>query len=138
MLISSTDQETSNFLDALFTNSVLPMITQPTRYEAQSATLIDNVISNKYLGQHLSELLLNYFSDHFQIFFVTEDISFKCHSEYFMKRVRLESDTNLNCFEKEIRNVSWDLLADKKADRAYDEFHNHLQHLCNEAMPVKK
>ena len=68
---SSTDQETGNFLDALFTNSVLPMITQPTRYRAQSATLIDNVITNKYLGQLLSGILLNDFSDHFPIFFVT-------------------------------------------------------------------
>ena len=47
LLNSSTDQETSNFLDALFTKSVLPMITQPTRCGAQSATLIDNVITNK-------------------------------------------------------------------------------------------
>ena len=59
------------------------MITQPTRYEAYSATLIDNVITNKYLGQHLCGILLNDFSDHFLIFFVNEDISFKCQSEYF-------------------------------------------------------
>ena len=58
LLNSSTDQETGNFLNALFTNSVLPMITQPTRYGAQSATLIDNVITNKCLGQHLSGILL--------------------------------------------------------------------------------
>ena len=86
LLNSSTDQETSNFLDALFTNSALPMITQPTRYGAQSAALIDNVITNKYLGQHLSGILFNDFSDHFPIFLVTGDISLKCHSEYFMKK----------------------------------------------------
>ena len=72
---SSTDKETSNFLDAIITYSVLPMITQPTRYGvlstrygAQSATLIDNVITYKYLGQHLSAILLNDFSDHIPIF----------------------------------------------------------------------
>ena len=58
LLSSSIHQETSNFLDALFTNSVLPMITQPTRYGAQSATLIDNVITNKYMGQHYLEYYL--------------------------------------------------------------------------------
>ena len=106
LLNSSTDQKTSNFLDALFTNSVLPIITQLTRYGAQSATLIDNVITNKYLGQHLSGILLNDFSDHFPIFFVTGDISFKCHSEYFRKKVRLVTDNNLNCFEEKIINSS--------------------------------
>ena len=95
---SSTDQDTDNFLKALFTNSVLLMITQSTRYGDQSATLIDNVITNKYLGQHLSGILLNDFSDHFPIFF--GDISIKCHSEYFMKKVQIVSDNNLNCFEK--------------------------------------
>ena len=89
LLNSSTDQETCNFLNDLCTNSVLPMITQPTRYGAQSATLIDNVITNKYLGQHLSRILLNDFSYHFPIFFVTGNISFKCHSEYFMKKYHL-------------------------------------------------
>ena len=89
LIHSFTDQETGNFLNALFTNSVLHMITQPTRYGAQSATLIDNVITNKYMGQHLSEILLNDFSDHFPIFFVTGDTSFKCHSDYFMKKYDL-------------------------------------------------
>ena len=86
MLNSSTDQETNNFVDALLTNSILPMITQSNRYGAQSATLIDNVITNKYLGQHLSGILVNDFSNHFQIFLVTGDISFKV---YFMKKYDL-------------------------------------------------
>ena len=85
------------------------MITQPIRYGAQNSTIID-VITNKYLGQHLSGILLNDFSDHVPIFFVTGDISFKCHSEYFMKKVRLVTDNNLNCFEEKIRNASWDML----------------------------
>ena len=29
------------------------------------------------------------------------------------------------------------MLHENNADRAYDKFHNHFQHLCNEAMPVK-
>ena len=86
MLNSSTDQETNNFVDALFTNSILPIITQLTRYGAQSATLIDNVITNKYLGQHLSGILVNDLSDHLQLFLVTGYISFK---GYFMKKYDL-------------------------------------------------
>ena len=74
------------------------MITQPARYGDQSATLIDNVVTNKYLGQHFSGILLKDFSDHFPIFFVTGDILFKCHADYFMKKVRLVSENNLNCF----------------------------------------
>ena len=113
------------------------MNTQPTAYGDQSATLIDNVITNKYLGQHLSGILLNDFFDHFPILFVTGDISFKCHSEYLMKKVRLISDNNLNCFQEKIRNASLDMLDENNAHRAYDKFHNHFQHFYNEALPVK-
>ena len=139
MLNSSTDEETGNFINTLFTDSVLPMITQPTRYRDQSATLIDNVITNKYLRQHLSGILLNDFSDHFQIFFVTGDISFKCqcHSGYFMKKVRLVSENHLNCFEEKIRNAFLDMLNENNVDRAYDKFYNLFHHLYNEALPVK-
>ena len=29
------------------------------------------------------------------------------------------------------------MMDENNADRAYDKFHNHFQHLCNEAMPIK-
>ena len=49
-----------------------------------------------------------------------------------MKKVRPVSENNLNCFEKKIRNASWNMLDENNVDRAYDKFYNHFQHLYNE------
>ena len=39
---------TENFLEAMYSNSLLPTILKPTRERATIATLIDNVFTNKY------------------------------------------------------------------------------------------
>ena len=39
---------TENFLEAMYSNSLLPTIFEPTRETATIATLIDNVFTNKY------------------------------------------------------------------------------------------
>ena len=39
---------TDNFLEAMYSNSLLPTILKPTRETATIATLIDNVFTNKY------------------------------------------------------------------------------------------
>ena len=54
-----------------------------------------------------------------------------------MKKVRLVCENNLNCLEEKVRNASWNMLDENNVDSAYDKFHNHFQHLYNEALPVK-
>ena len=46
MLKHSTHLETGLYLDALLENSVLPLITLPTRIVHNSATLLDHIITN--------------------------------------------------------------------------------------------
>ena len=38
---------TEHFVNNLFANSFVPLITKPTRYSTYSSTLIDNIITNK-------------------------------------------------------------------------------------------
>ena len=54
-----------------------------------------------------------------------------------MKKVRVVIDNKLIDFEEKIRNASWDMMDKNNADRAYEKFHNHFQHLYNEAMHIK-
>jgi hypothetical protein len=41
-----TNTATENFLNVLYARSLLPMIKRPTRYDKQTATLIDNILTN--------------------------------------------------------------------------------------------
>ena len=50
--------DTGDFLNLLYANTMLPMITRLTRYGEFSATLIDNIITNEYSGTSLAGILL--------------------------------------------------------------------------------
>ena len=43
--------ETHDYVDAMFSNSLIPQITNPTRITATTTTLIDNIYSNAILGE---------------------------------------------------------------------------------------
>lgn len=46
---------TSEFLDAMYTNMFSPLITHPTRITSNTATLIDNIFTNNFDNQFVSE-----------------------------------------------------------------------------------
>ena len=61
--------ETDDFLNLLSANTLLPLITRLTIYGDQSATLIDNIITNMYDGlNNFSGIILDDLSDHLPIF----------------------------------------------------------------------
>ena len=61
---------TGDFLNLLYANTMLPMIIRPTRYGEFSATLIDNIITNKFSGTSLTRILLDDISDHLPVFLI--------------------------------------------------------------------
>ena len=59
---------TQEFIDSLFSHAFFSLISNPTRLTSYSATLIDNIFTNK-LSQHVfNGIVLNDLSDHLQVF----------------------------------------------------------------------
>ena len=44
--------ETHDYVDTMFSNSLIPQITKPTRITPTTATLIDNIYSNDILSEY--------------------------------------------------------------------------------------
>ena len=61
---------TSEFLDLMYSNSFLPLITRPTRITSNTATLIDNIFTNNLVSDAFNGLLFTDISDHLPIFSV--------------------------------------------------------------------
>ena len=63
---------TQEFVDKMFSFSLIPNITKPTRITSRSATLIDNIFSNSMLDDNriFSGILYTNISDHFPIFVI--------------------------------------------------------------------
>lgn len=63
--------QTEEFLDMLFANNVLPIITKPTRLTDHTATLIDHIYTNS-LQNFTAGILTVDITDHLSIFCVIE------------------------------------------------------------------
>ena len=69
LLNSEKHDLTNEFVDVLYCNEFLPLISRPTRITSTSATLIDNIFTNNHddLNCSLNGILVADISDHFPI-----------------------------------------------------------------------
>ena len=58
-IITSYHSETADFINLLYANTLLPLISKPTKYGDHSATLIDNVITNMSSQNSLYGIILD-------------------------------------------------------------------------------
>jgi exonuclease III len=76
LLNHDSHQNTSDFIDLMYSYSFIPTINRPTRVNSSTATLIDNIFTNYFSTdiEYLNGIFLCDTSDHFPIF----HINFKC------------------------------------------------------------
>ena len=79
-------QSSGNFLEIMFSHSLIPFINRPTRETANSATIIDNIYSNEIQNDQLSGILYTNISDHFPIFIIDYSCTTYDQSQYIVKR----------------------------------------------------
>ena len=96
LLNADTHSPTQEFIDLMYSDSLFPTITKPTRVTSHSANLIDNIFCNNILNaQALSGILYTDISDHYPIFYI--DHSLKTLSMmYISPRGHTHHKTSLN------------------------------------------
>ena len=72
LMNSSTHEHTGEFVDILYSNEFLPLISRPTRITSNSAILIDDIMTNclDNLNSSINGILVTDISDHFPVFHV--------------------------------------------------------------------
>ena len=68
LLLIDTHGQTTDFIHGMFASAFYPTISRPTRVTQQTATLIDNIITNMHEYPVKSGILYNDISDHFPVF----------------------------------------------------------------------
>ena len=91
LLNSDTHIPSGEFMDILYSNEFLPLISRPTRISTNSATLIDNIFTNNHDGLNCSinGILVSDISDHFPIFHVNQTFSVDEIESCFVTRIKL-------------------------------------------------
>ncbi len=128
---------TGKFLDGLYSNDFVPMITCPTRITSHTATLIDNIFTNHYF-ESASGLLLTDISDHLPIFSICfMDPSYKDRNETIL--VCNKCPNNEIRFKEQLMNNSWfQLEGINDPKTAYKTFFNKFSEIYNSCFPLKK
>ena len=138
-------RHTSDFLDIMYSHSLFPLITKPTRVTGNSATLIDHIFTNNFETNvtHTQGILCTSISDHYAVFHIAGNMhggqssSDSENDTPVMKRNMCQR--NMQKFIDKVNMVNWEHVTDSdNAQEAYTLFHAKLSDIYNACFPLKK
>ena len=137
LLESESHVPTSEFLENLYSHSLFPMITKPTRVTSSSATLIDNIICPLTAEQNVkSGILFTDISDHFPVFSVFTNSYL--NKQDSLQKTRDLSETNVKHFCDKLRQFNWDfILNENNGQIAFLHFFELFCKTYCECFPLK-
>ena len=129
---------TQEFVDKMFSFSLIPNITKPTRITSQSATLIDNIFSNSILDDNriFSGILYTDITDHLPIFLIDYSSNKAAAPTYIKKRTF--SQENMDKFNNLLHLENWeDICRTQDTQGAYSLFLNKYCSIYDTCFPWK-
>ena len=129
---------TERFLDTMYSNSLLPMIFKPTRETETTATLIDNIFTNKYNVNDtiFQGILVTDISDHYIIFHISDKY---CPELAEYQLIRLVNEPRIEKYKERILQIDWALLDCYNSCQSYfSAFMDVFKSVYNECFPVIK
>ena len=137
MLNPHKKKTVDDFYETMFSMSLLPLITKPTRVTSHSATVIDNIFTNNFESHIVSGLLVNDISDHLPIFVIFE------HNTLFATKnptrsFRVNSEESLTALNEDLWREEWkDVYSAIDVNVAFENFITKFQSILNKNCPVK-
>ena len=136
LLNAGSHDLTNEFVDLMYCNEFLPLISRPTRITATSATLIDNIFTNNHedLNSSLNGILVADISDHFPIFHVNCCLTVEETVSYLVTRVY--NERNKQNFLQSISMVDWtEICKIPDTQSSFKLFHSMLISLHDKCFP---
>ena len=126
--------------DIFIRNSIIPLITKPTRVTQTSETIIDHIFTNDFSSQNLlSGVITTDISDHFPIFIVNKEVKSDKASNKIEVMKRNLSQSNVNKFITSLQSTDWNtVLNDPDPQSAYSKFVSIYQAVYDKECPLKK
>ena len=126
----------SEFIETMYSATLFPFITKPTRIKGTRATLIDNIFCNDLTSKHLNGILFTDISDHFPVFSITDRFKVKNESK-FIKRRNI-SETTIKAFKNELLSTSWDhITGNNNGPMAFKLFYDQFGEKYEKHFPEK-
>ena len=128
---------TGEFLDGIYSNSFIPLITQPTRITAHTSTLIDNIFTNKFCSSLVSGLLFTDISDHLPVLVINSEDMSVCQKTKKIS-VRDKNKSSMNKFIEQLGCLNWSCLESYDDPcNSYNTFLAEYTKVYNTCFPIK-
>jgi len=136
LLKHNMHKPTENFLNMLLSYGYYPLIDKPTRITTDTATLIDNIITNVHEMQLTSGIWTVDITDHLPVFLILpQNQRSKPHKVIINKR---QTDESRICsFKNELSVQNWDeILKDGDVNEKYDALMKTVHKLYDKNFPL--
>jgi hypothetical protein len=139
LLKFSTHGKTCEYLENIFSNSFLPLITKPTRISDNSATLIDHIYAKKQELIVTSGIIVSDVSDHFGIFAIIKQKLNNEHTHISPPALsRSFSDLNIEYFNNILHDTDYSpVMTTNCPETAYNNFINIYRDAFDKAFPLR-
>lgn len=128
----------TEFIDLMYSMSLIPKISRPSRIASNSATLIDNIFTNDIENNTISGLLINDITDHLPVFTVY-DKNYGNKTKRKMEYRRIRSEESMSLLKNQLLEQNWETVyKDKDVDGAYESFLKIFNSLYDKHCPIKK
>ena len=134
LLKYNSHEKTNDYVDNIFSQGFLPLITKPTRVTSSSATLIDHIYSNDICSNSTSGIVLTDVADHFGIFHCIQSKQ-TCAKNTHIKK-RLFTERHMSIFKTHLCSMNTNKIIESDCpDEAYNQcitlynelFNKHFQ-----------
>ena len=137
LLKYANHMNTQNFINNMFAQNFIPLITKPTRITPHSATLLDHIYTNTYDCRFKSGIIVTDISDHFGTFYVKTSKKQTKNSQYVIKRQL--HDQNIADLRSALLNTNYtEIYQCDNPDTAYSKFIDIFKHHYNMTCPLKE
>ncbi|XP_061139602.1 uncharacterized protein LOC133157239 [Syngnathus typhle] len=129
----------TEFINLMYSMSLYPGISRPTRITSHSATIIDNIFTNVIEKKVKTGLIINDSSDHLPVFAVIQDCTKKKKDAITFKMCRRNSGNSFNSFKNDLLKQDWKKVYVGDVNEAYNTFMAIISVLYDKnCPPVKK
>lgn len=130
---------TTEFVDNLYSNAILPLINRPTRITQNTASVIDNIFTNDInaIEYGYKGILVTDISDHFPIFYIGRETP--KYSDDECRYARKFSYKNKLSFLNGLTEIDWtEIYMCRSAQQAFSLFHSIYLKLFDKHFPKGK
>ena len=123
--------QTSEFLDIMFSRAFFPLISRPTRITSNTASLIGNIFTNEPTNCAVSGLLFTDISDHLPIFSISNECQTSSRKTQRLT-FREKNANNVSKFKEELQTMNWSEVRESSdPSSAYDIFLRRYTDIVN-------